>query len=397
VARHELIEMARDNIGHAQAGTIAQEADVFKVPAENYFDPDRFKLEIDKVFKRIPLMLAATAELPEAGDYKAMDVVGLPVLISRGGDGIARAFINSCSHRGAPVVKSGTGKAKRFICGYHAWSFDYKGNLVAVASKEDFGDIDMSQYGLVPLPITERAGLIWVILDPDSPVEMDAFLSGYDEMLGAFGLENWHLFEARTLKGPNWKIAYDGYLDLYHLPVLHRETFGEQMSNRALYYAWGPHQRVTSPSKQMIGLLDLPEEQWGADVLSAGVWTIFPHISIASFRGGGRSIMLSQLFPGETPGESFTTQMYLMEKAPTDEQRLEALQQFKLLEYVVQEEDYATGLRQQKALESGARKHVLFGRNEGGGHRFHRWVDRILETSDQDLNALFRSGNPGHS
>jgi hypothetical protein len=176
--------------------------------------------------------------------------------------------------------------------------------------------------------------------------------------------------------------------------VLHRETFGEQMSNRALYYAWGPHQRVTSPSKQMIGLLDLPEDQWSSDILSAGVWTIFPHISIASFRGGGRSIMLSQLFPGETPGESFTTQMYLMEKEPTAEQRAEANQQFKLLEYVVQEEDYATGLRQQKALESGARKFVLFGRNEGGGHRFHRWVDRILETNDQDLNALFRSGEP---
>jgi phenylpropionate dioxygenase-like ring-hydroxylating dioxygenase large terminal subunit len=393
MSRAELIEMARDNIGHAQAGTIAQEPDVFKVPAANYFDPDRFKLEIDKVFKRIPLMLAATAEIREPGDYKAMDVVGMPVLIARGSDGVARAFINSCSHRGAPVVKSGIGKARRFICGYHAWTFDQKGNLVAVAAKDDFGEIDMSQYGLVPLPITERAGLIWVILDPDSPVEMDAFLQGYDAMLGAFGLENWTLFESRTLKGPNWKIAYDGYLDLYHLPVLHRETFGEQMSNRALYYAWGPHQRVTSPSKQLVGLLDMPEEQWSSDVLSAGVWTIFPHISIASFRGGGRSIMLSQLFPGETPGESFTTQMYLMEKEPDDEQRLEALQQFKLLEYVVQEEDYATGLRQQKALESGARKFVLFGRNEGGGHRFHRWVDRILETNDQDLNALFRSGD----
>ncbi len=394
MSRAELIEMARHNIGHAQAGTIAQEADVFRVPAENYFDPDRFKLEIDKVFKRIPLMLAATAEIRAPGDYKAMDVVGIPVLIARGSDGTARAFINSCSHRGAPVVKPGTGKARRFICGYHAWSFDQKGNLVAIAAKEDFGDIDMSAHGLVPLPITERAGLIWVILDPDSPVDMDAFLAGYDEMLGAFGLKDWHLFEARTLKGPNWKIAYDGYLDLYHLPVLHRETFGEQMSNRALYYAWGPHQRVTSPSRQMIGLLDKPEDQWSADILSAGVWTIFPHISIASFRGGGRSIMLSQLFPGDTPGESFTTQMYLMEKAPDDEQRHEALQQFKLLEYVVQEEDYATGLRQQKALESGARKFVLFGRNEGGGHRFHRWVDRILETSDQDLNALFRSGHP---
>jgi phenylpropionate dioxygenase-like ring-hydroxylating dioxygenase large terminal subunit len=389
-ARDQLVEMARHNIDHAQKGTIDQEADVFRVPAANYFDPGRFKLEVDRIFKRLPLVLAATAELREAGAYKAMDVVGMPVLLTRGNDGQIRAFINSCSHRGAPVVTNGCGKAKRFVCGYHAWTFDQKGKLVAIASKEDFGDIDMDAHGLVPLPVTERAGLIWVILDPESPLDMDAFLSGYDTLLGEFGLENWHLFEARTLKGPNWKIAFDGYLDLYHLPVLHRETFGEQMSNRALYYAWGPHQRVTSPSKQMVDLLDIPEDKWNRDTLSAGVWTIFPHISIASFRGGGRSIMLSQLFPGDTPGESYTTQMYLMENEPDEAQRQEAFKQFKLLEYVVQEEDYATGLRQQKALESGARKEVLFGRNEGGGHRFHRWVDRILETPDDQLNALFR-------
>ena len=36
------------------------------------------------------------------------------------------------------------------------------------------------------------------------------------------------------------------------------------------------------------------------------------------------------------------------------------------IEYVVREEDYATGLRQQQGLLSGARSHVLFGRNEGG-------------------------------
>jgi hypothetical protein len=83
--------------------------------------------------------------------------------------------------------------------------------------------------------------------------------------------------------------------------------------------------------------------------------------------------------------------MYLMENEPDEYQKQEAFKQFKLLEYVVQEEDYATGLRQQRALESGARKEVLFGRNEGGGHRFHRWVDRILETPDDQLNDLFRA------
>ena len=36
-------------------------------------------------------------------------------------------------------------------------------------------------------------------------------------------------------------------LDLYHLPVLHSETFGTDISNQANYYEWGPHQRVISP------------------------------------------------------------------------------------------------------------------------------------------------------
>ncbi|MDE0270754.1 MAG: hypothetical protein OXP11_06055, partial [Gammaproteobacteria bacterium] len=70
-----------------------------------------------------------------------------------------------------------------------------------------------------------------------------------------------------------------------------------------------------------------------------------------------------------------------------------AHEQFKFLEYVVQEEDYATGLRQQKALLTGAMPHVQFGRNEGGGQRFHAWVDRLLETDDQALPTLFQNGH----
>ena len=66
-----------------------------------------------------------------------------------------------------------------------------------------------------------------------------------------------------------------------------------------------------------------------------------------------------------------------------------ALTQFEFLKYVVQEEDYATGLRQQKALESGGKPFVLFGKNEGGGHHFHHWVDLLLKTEDADLPALF--------
>jgi len=345
---------------------------------------------VRQVFRRMPLLLAPTAELPAPGDFKTMDAVGVPVLITRGKDGTVRAFINSCSHRGTSVELRETGNCSRFVCPYHGWTFDLKGSLVAIASKKDFGEIDVSAYGLEPLPVLEKAGLIWVILDSKSTLSIESFLSGYDQMLENFGFKGWHLFQKRTIRGPNWKIAYDGYLDLYHLPVLHKNTFGPDMSNQAMYWSWGPHQRVLSPSRHE-SLAGLPEDQWPTDILMTGVWTVFPHISIASFWGGGRSVMLSQLFPGETLDTSFTTQYYLMEKQPTEAQALEAEKQFKLLEYVVEGEDYATGIRQQKALKSGGRDHVLFGRNEGGGQRFHGWVDKLLATDDKSLNGLFET------
>ena len=47
-----------------------------RVPVRAYLDRDQWKAEIDLVFKRLPLMLALTAEIPKPGDYKAMDVGG---------------------------------------------------------------------------------------------------------------------------------------------------------------------------------------------------------------------------------------------------------------------------------------------------------------------------------
>ena len=121
----------------------------------------------------------------------------------------------------------------------------------------------------------------------------------------------------------------------------------------------------------------------------SGVWTIFPHISIASFDGGGRGVMISQLFPGDTPLESYTVQNYLMQEPPDEARVALANEQFKFLEHVVRDEDYATGLKQQRALLTGTKSHVMFGRNEAGGQNFHQWLDRLLNASDEELPELF--------
>jgi hypothetical protein len=61
---------------------------------------------------------------------------------------------------------------------------------------------------------------------------------------------------------------------------------------------------------------------------------------------------------------------------------------------VVRDEDYFTGLRIQRALQTGALSDVLFGRNEGGGQRFHRFVDALLAADDAELPALFAGQRP---
>ncbi len=381
-----LLDMARRNAAHVKAGTINQTADVLRVPAPHYYDPEHWRLEMERVFKRLPLVLAFSIELAEPGAYKAMDAAGTPVLLTRGADRELRAFVNMRSHRGSIVVPEGSGNARRFSCPYHAWTYDSQGKLVGITDRKDFGELDTSCLGLTPLPVAERAGLIFAVLTPGAALDIDAFLCGYDEMLAQLGFEECHLVGRQSIAGPNWKVAYDGYLDFYHLPILHRESFGKDIPNKALYDAWGPHQRVSMPYP---GYASRPEEEWEHEALISGVWTIFPHVSIASFDAGGKLYMVSQLFPGDTVGESVTVQHFLASSEPDEERMKLVAQQMEFLRHVVTNEDYYTGLRIQRAAKTGAKSEFLFGRNEGGGQRFHRWLAALLEADDADLPALF--------
>jgi len=392
MSRKQLIEMTRRNIAHAKAGTQDQAPGIFRVPATNYYDPERWQREMDGIFKRLPLMLGFSSEISKPGDYRAMEVAGVPVLMARADDGEIRAFVNMCTHRGAVIVAEGVGNSRRIVCPYHAWAFDQKGSLVGILDNDEFGDLDKSCNGLTQLPCTERAGLIWVTLAPEEAVDIDSFLRGYDEMLAHLGLADCHVVGRQQLDGPNWKIAYDGYLDIYHIPILHRETFGNAIPNKAVYDAWGPHQKVSIPMPGIAGMEEMPEEDWPIETMTAGVWTIFPHISIALFDAGGPLYMVSQLFPGDNADESVTVQNFLAPVENPDEEHQEKIkEQMKFLRHVVGDEDYLTGNKIQRSIKTGNLKDVLFGQNEGGGQRFHSWVDALIAADDAELPKVFES------
>ncbi len=164
------------------------------------------------------------------------------------------------------------------------------------------------------------------------------------------------------------------------------------MPSDALYDAWGPHQRVSMPNPLYAALEDRPEEEWKTQHLLYGVWTVFPHVSITDFDAGQKLFMVSQLFPGATPDESLTVQNFLATLEPDEEQQKAIDGMMGFLMHVVRDEDYYTGKRIQTNVKTAARDEFLFGRNEGGGQRFHRWVEALVHTDDAALPDLLRKG-----
>ncbi len=373
--RSEYIDVATRLLAHVDNCTTDSAEDVKYISVHNYVDPARWQREMDAIFKRLPLMLAFTCEMREPGDYKSVEVVGVPVLIVRGQDALVRAFIGVCSHRGTVLTEEGKGRCEQFTCPYHGWTYDDQGALVGVAGRRKFGDIDTASRGLTQLPSVERAGLIFVSLMPGATIDLDDYLGGMLPELELFGFENWHMYKQNELPTSNWKIAHDGYLEGYHFAILHPQTIAQQvMTNIMTYDSFGPHQRVGFPTHKITELRTKPQQEWEAEEGITVVRTVFPNVSVAiSAKHGG---MVSQLFPGPTPDKSRTIQNHIYPKPPaTNEERAMMDAAVSLFINAVRNEDNWVCAKIQRGLSSGGTKDFVFGKNELGLHRLHDWID----------------------
>lgn len=372
-------DAAAQLLDYVETGRTFEGATIKALPSAIYTDPERWQREMALIFRRVPLVLAASAELAGPATWKAMTAMGLPILLTRDRDGVARAFLNVCSHRGGPVADDGHGSGTRFACRYHGWTFAPDGRLLGVADAQKFGTIDKAERGLRALPCVERAGLILGVLTPGAPIEVDAFFGRALDDLEAAGLAGWSFLGQRVLHGANWKIAFDGYLEGYHFAQLHPETIHPRTpSNVTHYEAFGPHLRIGFPQIGIAALRDTPRDAWGT-MENRGfdfVRILFPNVSLFL---APEIAQLAQLFPGPTPDANTTVLTFLRREPPRDDAdraQLEAMIDW--LTGVVRDEDYAIGARIQRGIASGAHDSVVFGRNERGNQYFHEWVDWYL-------------------
>lgn len=191
-----------------------------------YFDPDIFALETEKIFRREWMCLGRAESIAQPGDYRVVDVGGDSLIVMRTREGSLRAFYNVCRHRGARLCE-GSGHANKVLkCGYHAWTYDLDGNLVGTPNVGENEGFVRDDYPLWEVHLSTWAGFMFVNLhdepvpltdalrdDPGEPLQFER----YDMGELSLGYESTHEVEA------NWKIIVDNYNECLHCPSVHPE------------------------------------------------------------------------------------------------------------------------------------------------------------------------------
>jgi Rieske 2Fe-2S family protein len=189
------------------------------LPGGFYFDPEVYRLDVERVWRSGWLFAAHSCELPKPGDYVTLEVDTDSLIVIRGEDGVVRALHNVCRHRGSLICTEPAGHAHRLVCPYHQWTYASDGKLLACRGMQE--DLDKSGFGLRPVHAREVAGLIYVSLT-DEPAEFDPAA----KVLGAAALPQ-GLKQAKVAKAvdyrvqANWKLVWENNRECFHCNVNH--------------------------------------------------------------------------------------------------------------------------------------------------------------------------------
>ncbi len=354
--------------------TLADE--VLELPTALYGDPDYWRRETDELFRRQPVMLAMSCEVPKANSYVALEEVpGFRILITRDDEGNPHAFYNSCRHRGTPVAR-GSKQAGRFTCPYHGWTYNTRGDLIGLSESATFGRELCKELGLIEIPVAERHGLIFGVLDPDGDIDLDGWLGDYGKELEQIGLEEMTPMWTQSFPGPNWKICKDGFIENYHFASVHSKSLPTLMGNVNVTDTWDIHGRILMPHKVINERRKLPEDQWDPVTTFETVYVLFPNTMIASAWGDWP--LVTRIFPGLNPDESTCVQTLLCRLPYTPELQAEADSFKDLYKSVTQDEDYVLDYSIQHSLEGSPARKFMLGRNECAVQHFHKSIAQFV-------------------
>ena len=203
------------------------------LPNECYTSKDYTLIERKKLFEDKWIVAGVASSIPEIGDVKPIDILGMPILILRNKQNEIKVFHNVCSHRGVKLV-SQSGKINSLIrCPYHSWSYSLDGKLMATPhiggmNKHSADGFDKSKNNL-----KEIRSYIWLDLIMININQNEMSFEEYIKPLSDRWEKFWPIKDRELIHHSNdfgyfklnakcnWKFAIENYCESYHLPWVH--------------------------------------------------------------------------------------------------------------------------------------------------------------------------------
>jgi choline monooxygenase len=216
------------------------------LPNECYTSPDYLMLEREKIFADKWCVIGAASSVPNIGDAKPYNLLGIPLIILRDKEDKIRVFHNVCSHRGFKLLDDSCSLKNVLRCPYHSWSYDFDGKLVSTPHIGGLNIHETEKFDKSTSNLKEVRTKVWMdiifININNNELEFEEYIKPLEDRWSKFiSKENQNLLKHSKDHGyfslnvkSNWKFAIENYCESYHLPWIHPEL--NKVSNISDHY-----------------------------------------------------------------------------------------------------------------------------------------------------------------
>jgi choline monooxygenase len=342
------------------------------IPASWYTDAAMLDEERGAIFRRTWQFAAALEDVATNGSYVAVDVVGVPVVLTRDVDGVLRAFYNVCRHRAGTVAR-GCGHRRTLQCAYHAWTYGLDGALRSTPEFDGVDGFDRAEHGLVGIRVETWGPFAFVNMSDDAP-SLAETLGAIPEETASFDFTTMRRVERKEYAlEANWKLYVDNYLEGYHVPTahpgLHRELDYSQYSVETQRWYSRQHAPIR-PVDDAAARQYVPRD--GDD--RAWYYWLFPNFMLNIYQG---QLQINVIVPLSHERTVTVFEWYLPSDA--DDATFERYEQSKRFSEEIQEEDIQLCEEVWRNMKSGAYDRGRFSvKRENGVHHFQGLLCEML-------------------
>lgn len=196
----------------------------YTMPARFYVNAEIYDLEKEAIFYKSWHYAGHVSQVAQKGSYFTTSLHEQNFFIARGQDDQVRAFHNVCAHRGHELLQ-GAGRKQIITCPYHAWAFDFAGNLVTARNSENVAGFNKCDFSLKEVRLEIFCGMIMINLDKDAVPFAEQF-DGLEAEIRQYmpSVDSLEFAQRDTFDvSSNWKVLVDNFLECYHCAPAHRD------------------------------------------------------------------------------------------------------------------------------------------------------------------------------